>query len=726
MTQAEEIDKTFDDAIVRQRQLGVRGGDAAIDDGTTELETAINILLPGTSLLDKDRKVVVLGAAATGKSCLMRRVLVTCAEKLSDGDGALVPVMILLIDLGRLMSKKKLTEKDDLFLEHVKTVHGENSARFKMLKRCWEKRRVLLLLDGLDEAGNQKQAIERWISQTLAKNEEQRLVVSSRHTCFDEDVFAAFKFVLIMPLSQRMQIEVVKRRLGERREGPAVVAYVQRLLHERHEYAEMAQNALMLSLLISVLSQQFSNRRSSGIAAKEDDGAERRRQGMTRAQLYALATKLMLHKSSSNKVLMRRDVHSVAVARELALLATDECRELLEQLAIDTHRRNERDIRSKNMVHTVQRVIDSTTANLAHDDTTAEQDAQDLKKGDLFTDILSALNLHVRKGRVALFVCLEEDYATEGSALETTFRFAHLTFQEFYAGCFIAKKVQEAFRAGATHKQCQKNVRKALTEFFSSASRRPAEENDDTTRKTVTLDLLHHPWWKCTFLFCAGVLGGELDTSYAGDLFPCFLDILINVARNDLSGATVCLLRKMLDEVPADKPFMERARDDVNKTIARMRPTAMLVRALLHPSAHLRKLALTEVKDFQLDTRLLTDDVMKALGTSTDDVAGTAPWYEQESAVDALALLDCSSDAVVECLVTRWRRSNLSAAQREAAAQAIVTLGDKATRHGAVVKALLAQYKENGVQLAKHAWKFGVRDRGVLGIVAQNLVAGAM
>ena len=54
----------------------------------------------------------------------------------------------------------------------------------------------------------------------------------------------------------------------------------------------------MLSLLVSVLSTQH-----------QDDGMV---DGMTRAQLYAMATKMMLHKSASDKVLMRRDVHSGA------------------------------------------------------------------------------------------------------------------------------------------------------------------------------------------------------------------------------------------------------------------------------------------------------------------------------------------------------------------------------------------------------------------------------
>ena len=66
-----------------------------------------------------------------------------------------------------------------------------------------------------------------------------------------------------MPLSKPMQDEVVQRRLGES-DGKAVVAYVQRQL-KREEYLEMAQNALMLSLLISILGRAHA--RLLGIVA---------------------------------------------------------------------------------------------------------------------------------------------------------------------------------------------------------------------------------------------------------------------------------------------------------------------------------------------------------------------------------------------------------------------------------------------------------------------------
>ena len=375
-----KIDDKMDALVLRYRQVGVR------DDGTTavrgffeeselagtnltaelsNLAEALKILMPSVDV--EDKKVVVLGAAGSGKSCLMRRLLVTSAEKIGEHCASdFVPVLILLIDLGRLMSKQKLRpEKHDLFLEHVKSVHGEHSARFKMLARCWAERRVLLLLDGLDEAGDQKAAIEKWIAQTLARDPDQRLVVSSRQSGFDEAVFEDFKFVLIMPLSQETQEQVVSLRLRDSG-GPGAVAFVQRQL-KREAYLEMAKNSLMLSLLIAVLGQSYAKSQADADADADAD-AEKHEGGeaiITRTQLFGIAFELMLHKNSSNKVKMRRDIQSVIVEKELSLLASMACTRLLEQLAIDTHHAESRDIQSKDALRSLVTLQDAPEQDTA-------------------------------------------------------------------------------------------------------------------------------------------------------------------------------------------------------------------------------------------------------------------------------------------------------------------------------------------------------------------------
>ena len=103
------------------------GSQLAKQDGNAGVIEALKIVLP-TADMASDRKVVLLGAAASGKSCLLKRVLVTAAENYCGGggsgssssnsnsskEGVIIPLLILLIDLGRLMTKHGLTHKNNL------------------------------------------------------------------------------------------------------------------------------------------------------------------------------------------------------------------------------------------------------------------------------------------------------------------------------------------------------------------------------------------------------------------------------------------------------------------------------------------------------------------------------------------------------------------------------------------------------------------------------------
>ena len=143
-------------------------------------------------------QVVVLGAAASGKSCLLKRVLVMAADSHQGHPDDLVPVLILLIDLGRLMTKHTLTSEDNLIEWYLRDSYGSHSGRYKMLAQAMDGGRLLLLLDGLDEAGEQKDAIEAYIRERLA-HDSQRLLVSSRHSGFKDSVFSQFKFIQVRP-----------------------------------------------------------------------------------------------------------------------------------------------------------------------------------------------------------------------------------------------------------------------------------------------------------------------------------------------------------------------------------------------------------------------------------------------------------------------------------------------------------------------------------------------
>ena len=148
--------------------------------------------------LTEHRFLVILGGAATGKSCLLRKMLIrTCQDKLGSLEQDAVPVLILLIDLSRLMHKKKLTSSNDLLDAYFKEAYSEDSGTYQFLRFARQKRLLYLLFDGLDEAGTNKSEIERYIARI--KPHVQRITVSSRETGFDERAFSEFSFAQVLP-----------------------------------------------------------------------------------------------------------------------------------------------------------------------------------------------------------------------------------------------------------------------------------------------------------------------------------------------------------------------------------------------------------------------------------------------------------------------------------------------------------------------------------------------
>ena len=138
---------------------------------------------------------------------LLKKTLVVLAQS-ARGASGFVPILILLIDLGRMMVQHGLGPTDLLVERYLEETWGPRSPRCATLCRAFRARRTLLLLDGLDEAGTQKDAVEQYIRRLV--RDGHRVVVSSRHTGFKDEVFSGFDFIQVCPLSRAMQHEVVE------------------------------------------------------------------------------------------------------------------------------------------------------------------------------------------------------------------------------------------------------------------------------------------------------------------------------------------------------------------------------------------------------------------------------------------------------------------------------------------------------------------------------------
>eukprot|EP00937_MAST-01D_sp_MAST-1D-sp2_P001358 g1358.t1 len=404
---------------------------AAASDGSREeashVSMALQKLLPGTGMNADEKVCVLLGAAASGKSVLLKRVLVTSAENFDqEQQEGLVPVLILLIDLGRLMARRALTGKDKLVEAYLADRHGTHSDRYRALLRAFRARQTLLLLDGLDEAGDQRRAIERYITQTLVPA-DQRMIVSSRHTGFNDRVFERFSFVQLLPLSHTMQREVVALRLRDT--SPSLVGAVQSEL-AKIEYAEMASNPLMLSMLTSILGHVLEKKREVA------DGTE---MALSRAKLYQIGVQLMLHRASAAKFAMRRGDEDRVVGRELELLRGTDCMALLRRVAFRTHARRRRDIFSQDFIDAMHDIVRQVTTGDANE---VDEEREHTKLADVYNALATCVNL----GLVPLLLPLSENYQAE--VAEQMLRFTHLTFQEYLCAMDIATRLKDAFEAG--------------------------------------------------------------------------------------------------------------------------------------------------------------------------------------------------------------------------------------------------------------------------------------
>ena len=134
---------------------------------------------------------------ASGKTTLLTQVVMLSL------DGELVPI---LVKVQRL--QQQLLEAPDEFAQswnwvdaHLRLEHGRGSALYRMLRQAMTARRALLLLDGLDEGGAKREAIERHVAEVLAP-QGHVLLATSRPTGVDEKRFASFRRLRLSPLTK--------------------------------------------------------------------------------------------------------------------------------------------------------------------------------------------------------------------------------------------------------------------------------------------------------------------------------------------------------------------------------------------------------------------------------------------------------------------------------------------------------------------------------------------
>ena len=120
---------------------------------------------------------------------------------------------------------------------------------YRMLRQALQSRRVLILLDGMDEGGTSRAEIERHVTGTLAP-QGHVLLVTSRPAGLDVSQFVGFRRLALAPLTDAQQHGVLYRRLGARAEE--LIKFLERLPRDVDTGQRISSNPLMLSMVASV------------------------------------------------------------------------------------------------------------------------------------------------------------------------------------------------------------------------------------------------------------------------------------------------------------------------------------------------------------------------------------------------------------------------------------------------------------------------------------------
>jgi serine/threonine protein kinase/HEAT repeat protein len=530
-------------------------------------ENAINFLVS----LERGHRYIILGAAAAGKTCMMRLLMYKAAIKCRN-EGYMVPIFIPIANLAAFNMK-------DTCSFYLKCIRASADSMMNQSLRYSQKiehflmhmlrnNRALMLFDGLDEAANEdtKRAIEHAIVQIVNPPQVKLdvdgihkavngVIITSRVSGFDSDeegrsLFDDFTLARIQPLTYPIQQQIALKRDVTNEGFHAAL---------RGKYRELAQTPLLLSLLI----QQFK---------------EKNKLPEMRSELYGEAIDTMIN------IFFRKtepDKKLPDIERE-----KEEIKYLLSALACKLHAERKRDFVESDItlgetppiVSTPRALVRNDSGKVGHDDVlngnvegydhrslTAfdEEDGREIPRERLIAT-WERLKKWLDQGKFSLLIVLNGKY-----------RFSHLSFQEY----FVA-------RSWASTKH-PSDIRVYETTIFRG---KQLAFNDKRLRS-----LIIDPWYRETFLLCAGAMEQQDFAKFA-----TFLQKLYR-KQGGLIDSTVY---NMINERPA---YEKELYKDIEKTLNSERKLKVILDGVIHESVDLREMALARIRLYKNYNKIAKD-----------------------------------------------------------------------------------------------------------------------
>eukprot|EP01043_Picozoa_sp_COSAG02_P017314 COSAG02_NODE_783_length_17238_cov_173.774199_2_plen_1914_part_00 len=348
---------------------------------------------------------VIVGPAACGKTTLLNRIACGYAKDALCGcPGAMVPYVIRVMAFSRWLNSK--TPNTASFKEYILAAQCAGDADCELYSKLidlFDTGRLVLIFDGIDEAGTTLDEITKFLSVGLGGSYAGRMIMSSRESLFDEALFTGSRFQMlqIQPLTEAMQDDVLRRRFKDSTD----VASFKEQQSISENLKEMGTNPMLLTLQIGVFL------------------LERKQLPERRTELYDKGVRLLLRRvETTNRSGQKAGVRSVkdtvaAVKRPPNKRPTKLDRDVEALMTVLCQ--------TGHLLHVTENTRDfaagTVYAMLENDDT----DLADLPRDaamDAWKDLL-------QDGR-GIIMCVQQD---PSDSMNDTWRSTHLTLQEFFA-----------------------------------------------------------------------------------------------------------------------------------------------------------------------------------------------------------------------------------------------------------------------------------------------------
>ena len=301
----------------------------------------------------------------------------------------LIPIQIKVMDLQR---KLAMDVHEQLFADtwnfvdaYLQLLYGSGSLRYRFLRQALLARRALIILDGIDEGGANKDRIQRHVTEVMAA-QGHPLLVTSRPAGLSDALYSDFNKLQMKPLTDDQQEMIVRSRLRAIDDEAHVddfLTYIRKSMPIDETTGErITGNPLMLTMVCCI----YESHRSVDKMPEHV------------VDLYHTASDIMLSHVEKK--------HRAKGGQPQQL------KPLLMRIALETHSSIKRQILAKD----VDRLLDL--------------EADEKLQQELRTTWTS-VQQQLTEGRIPLLSMLQRE------PLE--FQFSHLSFQEYFTVCAICE-----------------------------------------------------------------------------------------------------------------------------------------------------------------------------------------------------------------------------------------------------------------------------------------------